>query len=170
MCLKYNYNQLGWNELPVIKEREVLAIVFWGEWVPCLFLTFNSVGIWDYVCLMVSGTNEILLLFSVLISSVTCCSCQRAANSDSCFRVCLLTESIFDFFFCAITSKNGWRGWNKKGRGRKRAAEWVCDMEPVYSGWLESGEPVMHYKKLVMSFVLGASDDKFKDHRSIKPL
>lgn len=30
--------------------------------------------------------------------------------------------------------------------------------------------PVMHYKKPVMSFVLGGSGDKFKDHRSIKPL
>lgn len=28
----------------------------------------------------------------------------------------------------------------------------------------------MHYKKLVMSFVLGGSHDKFKDHRSIKLL
>lgn len=59
---------------------------------------------------------------------------------------------------------------NKKGRGRERAAESVCDIKPVYSGWLESGGRVMHYKKLVMSSVLEASDDKFKDHRSIKPL
>lgn len=28
----------------------------------------------------------------------------------------------------------------------------------------------MHYKKLVMSFVLGGSDGKLKDHRSIKLL
>lgn len=59
---------------------------------------------------------------------------------------------------------------HKKGRVRKRAAEWVCAIKPVYSVWLESGGRVMHYKKLMMSFVLGGSDDKFKDHRSIKPL
>lgn len=59
---------------------------------------------------------------------------------------------------------------NKKGRERKRATEWICDIKPVYSGWLESGGPLMHYKKLVMSFVLGSSDDKSQDQRSLKPL
>lgn len=34
----------------------------------------------------------------------------------------------------------------------KRAAERVCDIKPVYSSWLESGEQVVHYKKMVMNF------------------
>ena len=73
---------------------------------------------------------------------------------------------FFDFFE-AITSKRAER-MNKKRRGRKGTAEWVCDIEPVYSGWLESGGRAMHYKQLVI--VLRASDNKFKDHRSIKLL
>lgn len=43
------------------------------------------------------------------------------------------------FFPRAVTSEKWVERVNKKMREgeRKRAAEWVCDTEPVYFGWLE---------------------------------